>query len=267
MIPTMYTSVPGDEGPAPAARARRRVCAAAFCVIALVLVSPDYASAEKVIPRPDALLIRLLTVGESAWPYALAEEFVRAIPMRIADPLSGQTAKTIPYFVTQKRLPRRSTRSPIEFVCWASVGSGGGYLAIIRRERGRFKPVWDSLIPPGFIVPKIEFTDVVGDSLPEIVCSGERLEGGVSEWAVVRWDGTAGHLLAPRLDQPGRSFWYNRLIGHSLRIEVEPGDSAKVLMLTVGDIAQDDSLDTADSTEAVRAFHYNSAIDGFLPPP
>jgi hypothetical protein len=203
----------------------------------------------------------------SKWRLGLAREFAYGLPARIFEPLSAQTEKTIPYLAVRSRMPRTSLSDPMQFVCWASTGSGGGYMAIVRRDRGQYSRVWDTLMPPSFIVPHIEYQDVDGDSLPEIICFGKRLEGEVSEWAIVRWDGATGQLLAPRLDYPGRSLLYHRLIGKSLRFEHSPGESAKKLLLTVDSPTQKDSSSSVDSTAAIRVFEYVDSIGGFLPPP
>ena len=221
---------------------------------------------RKVI-RPDAAVVRLLLAPPSSWSRSLAEVFVKTIPVRIEEPLSMQTAKTIPYFVTQARVPRRIAPRSNEYICWASTGSGGGFMAIIRRQQGKNVPVWDSLIAPGFVAPHIEFEDLDGDSIPEIICWGERLEGGANEWAIVRWNGSEARLLAPRLDRPAKSLWDNRLIGRALRMEETPGDSAKTLVLTLGDTSGSDSSAAANSADSTKVFRYNRSVDGFLPLP
>ena len=213
--------------------------------------------------RPEAALVRMLIAPPSPWGRSLAQQFVKTIPARIIEPLANQTAKTIPFYITKMRVPKTGLQN--EFFCWASVGSGGGYAAIIRREGRDYTLIWDSLIPPAFIAPRVEFMDVDGDSTVEIICAGECLEGGVYEWAILRWDGINGRLLAPRLDRPSPHIWYNRLIGRSLKITDTPGSTAKTLILTLGNTPWDSTL-VSDSTSATRVFRYDKTDDGFFPP-
>jgi hypothetical protein len=245
-------------------------CFPSIAALTLLLVGLPAADATELgagrpVVRPEAALIRMLTAPPSRWSISLAQVFVRTIPARIIEPLATQTAKTIPFFASQARVPK--TGVPVDYFCWASVGNGGGYAAIIRRDNLQYLTVWDSLIPPTFIVPRIEFEDVDGDSTLEIICSGERLEGGGFEWTVLRWDGTEGRLLVPRLDLPSRSILYNRLIGRSLKIEDTPGDAAKTLILTLGEEPGSDPSVAADSAGQTRVFHYSKSADAFLPPP
>lgn len=237
-----------------------------MCAMTLLACRAGHAAtpgAGKPVVRPDAAVIQLLVSMPSPWPRPLAQAFVKALPARIIEPLGPQTAKTIRYFVARSRV---QTRGPIEYFCWASVGSGGGYAAILRRNRAQYSVVWDSLVPPSFLAPHVQFIDVDGDSTAEIVCSGQLLDGGEHEWIILRWDGTTGKLLAPRLDQPARKVRYNRLIGRSLEFADTPGRAAKTLILTL-DPMPGDSTVVPDSTRVTRIFHYDKTWDGFFPPP
>jgi hypothetical protein len=215
----------------------------------------------------DLRLVQKLRARPSRWPYDLARLFVDSIPRRIAYPLSGQSAKTIEHFIVRAAIPRTSLNQPMHFACWASWGQGGGYLMIARRTSGEYACVWDSLIPPSFIGPHIEFRDVDGDSLVEIICFGKKLDAPVTEWAIVHWDDSTGFLMAPRLDQPGKSLTYNRLIGQDLQFEYPAGQTTARLLLTLGEDEKPPRSSGTDSTVTVRVFEYVDSIAGFLPSP
>lgn len=227
-------------------------------------VPPGKVGGGKPFNRREKDIVRLLVAQPSSWKRALARQFVKTIPNRIIEPLANQTAKTIQYFAANARIPKIGLNN--EYFCWTSVGNGGGYAAFILRDVGDYTTVWDSLVPPSFIAPHVEFMDLDGDSTNEVVCSGALLDTDLHEWMILGWDGSQGRVLAPRLDQPARHLWYNRLIGRSLKITDTPGSAAKTLILTLGETPGDSALVT-DSTTATRVFRYDADIDGFLPPP
>jgi len=226
--------------------------------------SADTPGAGRPVVRPEAAIVRMLTASSSRWTSTLAQQFVKGIPARVIEPLGAQNVRTINYFVAEKRIPKIGLQN--EYFCWASSGNGGGYAAFIHRDERTYTTVWDSLVPPGFIVPNIEFIDVDGDSTNEIICSGQLIDSDLHEWLILGWDGARGRVLAPRLDQPGRHLRYNRLIGRSLEITQTPGSLAKTLILTLGE-TPGDSVVVSDSTTVTRVFSYDKALDGFLPPP
>ncbi len=245
-------------------RVSRCVVAGALILLAFTVTHAAIPGAGKPYARPEAALVRIIVVPPLRWPPPLAREFVKMIPNRIIEPLGSQTPKTIQYFMKRAAIPKAGLQN--EYFCWASSGVGGGYAAIIRRDRAKYSTVWDSLIPPSFIVPRVEFMDVDGDSTAEIICSGQILDSGECEWVIVRWDGTTGHLLAPRLDFPARNVLYNRLIGRSLEFADTPGSPAKTLILTLG-VTPGDSTAVSDSTRVTREFRYDKTVDGFFPTP
>lgn len=225
---------------------------------------PREAGKGKPFNRHEPAVVRMLVAPPSSWTHALARQFVKTIPDRIIEPLASQTAKTIRYYVAEKRIPKVGLQN--QYFCWASFGNGGGYVAFLHRDVGDYTTVWDSLVPPSFIAPHVQFIDLTGDSTNEIICSGQLLDGDLHEWLILGWDGTQGHVLAPRLDRPGRHLWYNRLIGRAMEITDTPGSAAKTLILTLGNTPGDSAL-VADSTNATRVFHYDATLDGFLPSP
>ena len=214
--------------------------------------------------RHEADIVRMLVAQPSSWKRALAQQFVKTIPERIIEPFASQTAKTIRYYVAEERIPKIGLQD--EYFCWASFGNGGGYVAFLHRDVGDYTTVWDSLVPCSFISPHVQFMDLTGDSTNEIICAGPLVDGDLYEWLIMGWDGSEGHVLAPRLDRPGRHLWYNRLIGRALQITDTPGSPAKTLILTLGNTPGDSAI-VADSTNATRVFHYDAKLGGFLPPP
>jgi len=220
--------------------------------------------AGRPVVRPEAAIVRALMLSSAQWTESLAKQFAKTIPARIIEALGTQTPSTIPFYMAQKRIPKIGVQN--EYFCWASNGSGGGYAAFIHRDGGDYSTLWDSLVPATFLSPRIEFKDVDGDSTSEIICSGKLLDSDLREWLILGWDGEEGHVLAPRLDQPARHLWYNRLIGRALEITESPDSTAKQLILTLGD-TPGDSVMASDSTTATRLFSYDKRLGGFLPAP
>jgi hypothetical protein len=239
-------------------------CGVTALAVTVTLMQPIAPSAKEQRtnrndPRYEAAILHLLYADQTHWPKPLAREFVKRVPRRFLPTLAGQTLKTIPYYVAQEKLLKVGTLNDV--FCWGSIGSGGGYAAVFRRISSGYELMWDSLVPPAMIAPRIQYADVDCDSLLEIICQGERIDGTGREWFILRWDGANATVLAPRLDQPARDLWYNRLIGTRLVFADSDSSAAKTLILTLP------AESPSDTIAVTRRFNYDAEVDGFLPPP
>jgi hypothetical protein len=149
-------------------------------------------------------------------------------------------------------------------VCVASTGQGGSYISVIAHHYRGYEIVWDSLLAPSIVKPTIEFVDLTGDSLPEVVYGGLLLQSMNREWAVIGWDSSSCRVLAPRLDVPTTDIHRNRLMGKRLNILTERDDGALRLQVLTGDAPEDWITITGEHRPGQRLFLYHGDIGGYL---
>lgn len=195
----------------------------------------------------------------------MAKQFAESLPLRIARPLSAQTSKTVGAFIARTEVPWLKPQHDSAWVCVASCGSGGSFVALMTREGDNYTVVWDSLLAPSIIRIRIDHVDLDDDGNPEIVYGGRNLNTDDREWAILSWRERQVNVLAPRLDVPARHVRDNRLIGDSL-IFLGERDSGFRRVLTWRHPSRENWVVLADDATSGRiVFSYNDSLRGYLP--
>lgn len=148
----------------------------------------------------------------------MAKTFAAGIPTRITQSLVGQTPKTIGAFIVKRETSYAVSGHDQSWICAASCGSGGSYLALMAGTNSEYDIVWDTLVAPSVISLTIEMIDLNGDSHPESVYHGQMLDADTREWTILEWATRRMRVMAPRLDIPPRHPRDHRLIGDSLDV-------------------------------------------------
>ncbi len=239
-----------------------------LCLLAFQMIVPTTAHALTRSKggriKLDDVLVPKLAQVKPEWNHALANTFIKRMPRKVLEPLRYQTVKTLESYVACRKLPLGRSHGGWKRVCWASSVRGGSYLAIISERSGSFTTVWDTLVPPGFLMPTIQFQDVDGDSIEEFLISGQILDSEEREWTIGRWNGQEGQILAPRLDVKAPTRMHNRLRGRSLQFRYEKGSPTARLVFEVD--CDFEGLPTPDGDSTCeRVFLYDPDLDGYLP--
>ncbi len=213
--------------------------------------------------RDDVLVPKLAQVSPE-WNRSLAKAFINAMPRKVLEPLRYQTIKTLASYVVCRKLPLSLSRGGWKRLCWASSARGGSYLAVISERSGSFTTVWDTLVSPGFLTPTIQLMDLDGDSVEEFLISGQILDSDTREWAIGRWDGRTGHILAPRMEVKAPTRIHNRLLGRSIQFRYEKGSPTARLVFDIDCFLFDLPTPDGDSL-CERVFLYDPDVDGYLP--
>lgn len=206
-----------------------------------------------------------LLLSPEHWPWIMAKQFAESLPLRLARPLSGQTPKTIGAFVVQTSVPWLQPRHDSAWICVASCGSGGSFVALMIREGTDYTLVWDTLLPPSITHLDIDRIDLDDDGIPEVVYGGRILNSRDREWALLSWRKQQVNVLAPRLDVASEHVRDNRLIGDSLTVADSRDGGFRRVMIWKNHPERNWVMLSGDPASLRTEFTYRDSLDGYLP--
>lgn len=231
----------------------------------LVILGERDAVATRNSSRDHEGLIQLLLGRPIEWPRNIARPLVEAMPERVVSHLSNQTDRTLPAYLARASSHPLHPRNVRADFYVASTPTGGSFIAMTTSTYQGARVVWDTLMPISILYPKLEFENVDGDPAYEAICSGQLVNSDLYEWAVIDWDSTGGHLVAPRLDQPADYLLTNRLIGRGFRLVDDSTSAYKEIEIIDALPVGVPVTDSDQKTRGTRTFRYDPDVGGYLP--